>query len=280
MSPPSVVTVVCEDMPSDSCWDFVESQSFSLSRKRNFACVEGQEDMNYEGTPVKAPLCPQKKDDDAFATAELLFVNGRRKPLGSAQERTAIARMEQHVNNSQVFKVEIAEVEECSLGPEYSDVDVKHILRSATREGRRIFEVFSVREKGEHPVASKWRWDDGQKQRRPQKEIDWKGQSPEVGDRRKWLAAHEDVAKIIMLKYLGDDQDLKVSLRELKEQLECLEETDISFMQIAKQARNERGQKLFQIFGQEENVVHIASRARWDAQLKGLVELEKGVVRN
>ena len=70
-------------------------------------------------------------------------------------------------------------------------------------KGGAFFEVFSVREKGEHPVASKWRWDDGQKQRRPQKEIDWKGQSPEVGDRRKWLAAHEDVAKIIMLKYLG-----------------------------------------------------------------------------
>ena len=43
------------------------------------------------------------------------------------------------MNSSQVFKVEIAEVEECSLGPEYSDVDVKHTLRSATREGRRIF---------------------------------------------------------------------------------------------------------------------------------------------
>ena len=78
-----------------------------------------------------------------------------------------------------------------------------------------FFEVFSVREKGEHPVASKWRWDEGQKQRRPQKEIDWKGQSPEVGDRRKWLAAHEDVAKIRMLKYLEDNQDLKGSLRDL-----------------------------------------------------------------
>ena len=45
-------------------------------------------------------------------------------------------------------------------------------------------------------------------------------------------------------------------------------------MQIAKQARNERRQKLFQIFRQEENAVYIASLARWDTQLKGLVELE------
>ena len=43
------------------------------------------------------------------------------------------------MNNSGVLKLEIAEVEENSLGPEYSDVDVKHILRNATREGRNIF---------------------------------------------------------------------------------------------------------------------------------------------
>ena len=36
--------------------------------------------MNYEGTLVKASL-PQKKDDDAIAAAELLSVDGRRKPL-------------------------------------------------------------------------------------------------------------------------------------------------------------------------------------------------------
>ena len=51
----------------------------------------------------------------------------------SAQERAAIARMEQYVNNSD------DEVEECSLGPEYADIDVKQISRTATREGRNIF---------------------------------------------------------------------------------------------------------------------------------------------
>ena len=43
-------------------------------------------------------------------------------------------------------------------------------------------------------------------------------------------------------------------------------------MQIAKQARKERGQKLFEIFRQGENEVYSASLARWDTQLKGLVE--------
>ena len=71
-----------------------------------------------------------------------------------------------------------------------------------------------------------------------------------------------------MLKYLEDSEDLKVSLRELKEQLESPEEAGTSIMQIAKQSRNERGHMLFQIFRQEENEVYIASLARWDAQLK------------
>ena len=51
---PSVVTVMCEGVPSDSEWDFVEPQSSSFSKRCNFACVECQEDMNFEGmmTPV------------------------------------------------------------------------------------------------------------------------------------------------------------------------------------------------------------------------------------
>ena len=53
------------------------------------------------------------------------------------------------------------------------------------------------------------------------------------------------------------------------------EEASISILQMAKQARNERGQKLFQIFRQEENEVHIASLARWDTQQKNVAELER-----
>ena len=48
-----------------------------------------------------------------------------------------------------------------------------------------------------------------------------------------------------------------------------------SIMQVAQQARNERSQKLFETFRQEENEVHIDSAVRWDTQLKGLAELER-----
>ena len=193
----------------------------------------------------------------------------------SAQERTATARMEQYVNNSECIQLDIDEVEECSLGPEYADIDVKKILRKATREGRNIFEVFKVKGKGELLVTSQWRWDDCQRQMKSQEDKAWK-ECREFGveDERKGCVAFEEAAKR-MLKYLEESEDLKVCLSELKEQLETPEEAGFSMMQIAQQARNERGQKLFEIFRQGENEVYIANLARWDTQLKGLAELER-----
>ena len=91
-----------------------------------------------------------------------------------AQERTAIAMMEQYVNNSECKQLDIDEVEECSLGPEYVDIDLTQILRKTTGEGRNIFEDFKVKEKGELLVACKWRWDDCQRQRKSQEEKAWK----------------------------------------------------------------------------------------------------------
>ena len=66
-----------------------------------------------------------------------------------------------------------------------------------------------------------------------------------------------------------------MGLSELKEQLETPEEASFSIVQVAKQARNERDQKLFQIFRQGENGVYIASLSSWYTQLKGSVELER-----
>ena len=75
-----------------------------------------------------------------------------------------------------------------------------------------------------------------------------------------------------MLKYLEDSEDLKVGLGEMKEQLETMEEAGISIMQIAQQAKNERAQKLFQIFRQEEN----ASSARFGGAGKALSGSDAG----
>ena len=69
-------------VPSDSDWDFVEPQSFSLSKKRNFACVENP--GRYE-LPRNAGSC---KD-------------------GAVRD------------NSEWIKLEIADVEDYSLGLEH-----------------------------------------------------------------------------------------------------------------------------------------------------------------
>ena len=101
-------------------------------------------------------------------------------------------------------------------------------------------EIFSVKEEGEHLVASKWRWDDCQRERKSQEEKAWKeSQGLEEEDKRKWCAAHEDAARK-MLKYPEDNEDLKVGLSEVKEQLETPEEACFSIMQIAKQESSSR----------------------------------------
>ena len=50
-----------------------------------------------------------------------------------------------------------------------------------------------------------------------------------------------------MLGNLEHSEDLKVGISELKEQLETLEQTGFSIMQTAQEARNEKGQKIFEI---------------------------------
>ena len=124
--------------------------------------------------------------------------------------------MKQYVNNSDCINLDIDEVEECSLGPEYSVVDVKHILRTATREARFVIEVFSVKARDEHLVASKWRRDDCQRQKKSKEEKAWKkSQGREEEDKWKWCVAYEDATRKI-LKYLEHNEDVKVDLSELK----------------------------------------------------------------
>ena len=83
---------------------------------------------------------------------------------------------------------------------------------------------------------------------KPQEEKAWnESQGFEEEDERKWCATYEDAA-MKMPKYQEDSEDLKVGLSELKEQVVTLEEAGICIVQIAKQARKERGQRLFVIF--------------------------------
>ena len=51
----SVVTEFCDDVSVESDWEFVEPQSSSSSIKRSLRWADSQEEMRYEGSPVKAP---------------------------------------------------------------------------------------------------------------------------------------------------------------------------------------------------------------------------------
>ena len=103
---------------------------------------------------------------------------------------------------------------------------------------------------------------------------DEESQRVAVEDRRRRRVAFEETAKG-MLRYQEDSEDLKVGVTELEEQLGISEEAGLSIKQIAQQAMNENAQNIFENYRQGEEEVCITSCARWNAQLKGLAELEK-----
>ena len=79
-----------------------------------------------------------------------------------------------------------------------------------------------------------------------------------------------------MLKYLEDSEALKVSTRELKEQVLSPNESSAGIVRIARQARSEKSKKLFQIFSRQgANEIQVASMARWEEHLRMLVVLER-----
>ena len=66
-----------------------------------------------------------------------------------------------------------------------------------------------------------------------------------------------------------------MGITELQERVEVPAQFGISIQQVAQLAMNENGQKIFEMFWQEEGELCIASWARWKAQRKGLVDLER-----
>ena len=116
-------------------------------------------------------------------------------------------------------------------------------------------------------LSVKGQW---QKPRRALKARDEESQWVAVEDRRRRRFAFEETARGI-LRTLEDSEDLKVSVTELQDQLGMSEEADTSCS-----AGKKRKRPIFlKFFRQGEEEVCIASLARWNAQWKGLVELER-----
>ena len=78
-----------------------------------------------------------------------------------------------------------------------------------------------------------------------------------------------------MLRYLDNCNEVKVGITELQERVEVPAQIGISIQPVAQQAMNEDGQKIFDVVWQEEGELFVAKWARWEAERKGLVDLER-----
>ena len=111
------------------------------------------------------------------------------------------------------------EVVESFLRPENLEVSLRYVLKHATRRGSNILQLFDTSEKPNHL--------------------------------RRRDIAFENLAKE-MLRYLETSEKLNVGVTELQERLEVLVQIVIYTQQVAQQARSENGQKIFEVFWQEE----------------------------
>ena len=93
-----------------------------------------------------------------------------------------------------------------------------------------------------------------------------------------WTAVDRMIARK-MLKYLEDSEALKVSTRELKEQVLSPNEPSVNIVRVARQARSEKKQrKLFQIFSRQgANEILVACMARWEEHLRNVNRAGEGM---
>ena len=147
---------------------------------------------------------------------------------------------------------------ESLIEPEDEEFCLGYILKYSTRGGSNIFQLFDTAEKKDHFVASRRRWlerprNNGESPPCPERTLktplpqqsspssrDEESQWVAVEDRRSQRVAFEETARGT-LRYLEDSEDLKVSVKDLQEQL-GVSEAGISIKQVAQQAMNEHSQ--------------------------------------
>ena len=136
----------------------MEPQSFFFSTKRSFVWATSQEEMSFEGSPVKAlpasrrrmmPPTPQHSSHSSIEDMQLC--SGKRKwrykeVAGMLVKETVITRMENYLNKRDCLKVEIEELE----------------LLECEQEGQKDLRDLQHESKSEHFVASTVRWDERQ----------------------------------------------------------------------------------------------------------------------
>ena len=172
-------------------------------------------------------------------------------------------------------------------------------MKHATCRASNSFQFFDTSEKPNHFVASRRRWlesqgsDDAKQEngRNEWNDLGYQGAKAKAPPcptalcrlfglskarrrpEKKKRIAFENLANG-MLRYLDNCNAVKVGITELEERVEVPAQIGISIEQVAQQAMNEDGQKMFEVIWQEGELC-IASGARWEAQRKGSVDLER-----
>ena len=104
--------------------------------------------------------------------------------------------------------------------------------------------------------------------RRRTKEVDCRSN-------QRWAALYQAVARR-MLSYLDNSEALKVDTKELEDHVLAPCEPRVDIDHIARQARGEQRQRLFQIFSRQgAKGILVASVARWEEHLRMLTVLER-----
>ena len=196
--------------------------------------------------------------------------------------------VEDYLESCAQIIVEIELVERL-LRPENLEVSSRYVLKHATRRGSNIFQLFDTSEKPNHFVATRRRWLNSQGRNRARQENgqnEWydheyqgaRAKAPPCPDstlqtplpqqssssareeedhwvlmeaRRRRRIAFENLAKGI-LRYLDNCNDVKVGIAELQERVEAPVHIGISIQKVTQLARSENGQKIFEVFWQEE----------------------------
>ena len=153
--------------------------------------VGSQEDMNFDGTPAKAPSAsgrritpptPQQSTQLSFESTPLQMevedqefgacgqeYDGEHR--WTARDGTVVAKMEQYLKESDNMKLEIVELE-LLLGQEHSYVEVRKILMIAkVKKGSPdLPNTFSMEGPSDFLVVSALRWEIGLEEKRRREE--------------------------------------------------------------------------------------------------------------
>ena len=141
---------VGEGFVSGSDCELMESQSFSLSGKREAFRMESQEGMSMENSSEEVPPATRRKVHEVDCGVN----------HGWAAVHQAVARrMLSYLDTGEVLKVNARQLKACVLAPNEPNVDIEHTVIMREVKDTKDLQAFSRQGANEILVASVARWE-------------------------------------------------------------------------------------------------------------------------